>query len=294
MTLAEHEVVLIPIANIRVINSRTRNTKSHKKITKHIEESGLRRPIIVRKLEIRSGKQEYGLICGEGRMDSLRDLGQDMIPALIADVDAETGYLMSLVENIIRRVPRSLESLDRIKDLKDIGLSDANISERIGYPVHWVTNVLYLLEHGERKLLAAVESGKIPLYMAVEISRAENMQIQDILLKIYDSKGLKRNKISVLRKILESREKSGKSSNNVSYTTPKNVKKSDITEIVKLYEKSVEERKEILTKYKIAKESIEIATLIIKKLITNSEFKDILISEGLDTIPQIILRNTEC
>lgn len=292
MTYAKHEVILIPITSIKVVNPRSRNMKTHAQIREHICDSGLRRPVIVRKLEWSSAStgEIYALICGQGRIESLKDLGETMVPALIADVDAETGYIMSLIENIVRRSPRSIESLERIRDFKELGLSDKQIGERIGYPESWVNSVVFLLEKGERRLLIGVEAGTLPLYLAVEIARSDSSQIQNILLDAYERNELKGKKINIVRKILDSRARIGKDTNNNTYGSTNRVKKKDIDDVIKLYEQSVQEKKEILTKSKIAQESLSLSKQIIKKLIQNEHFSKILASENLNTIPNIILK----
>ncbi len=55
------------------------------------------------------------LICGQGRIEALVALGETIIPAIIRDVSEEDAYVMSLVENIARRRPRSNELLQVIK-----------------------------------------------------------------------------------------------------------------------------------------------------------------------------------
>ncbi|MCV5180435.1 nuclease, partial [Escherichia coli] len=79
------------------------------------------------------------------------------IPAIIRDVSEEDAYVMSLVENIARRRPRSNELLQIIKDMKNRGLSDSEISEITGYSSNWVSSINMLLDKGEHKLLSAVE-----------------------------------------------------------------------------------------------------------------------------------------
>lgn len=292
MTYAKHEIILIPITSIKVVNPRSRNMKTHAQIREHISDSGLRRPVIVRKLEGSSAStgEIYALICGQGRIESLKDLGETMVPALIADVDAETGYIMSLIENIVRRSPRTIESLERIRDFKELGLSDKQIGERIGYPESWVNSVVFLLEKGERRLLTGVEAGTLPLYLAVEIARSDSSQIQNILLDAYERNELKGKKINIVRKILDSRARIGKDTNNNTYGSTNRVRKKDIDDVIKLYEQSVQEKKEILTKSKIALESLSLSKQIIKELIQNENFSKILSSENLSTIPNIILK----
>lgn len=210
MTYSNSEIVLISTDDIKIVNPRGRNEKIHNQITEHINNTGLRRPIIVREMRNVTNGKKYALICGQGRLESLQELGEKMIPALIANVDAETGYIMSLIENIARRSPRAIESLERIQDLKQLGLSDKQIADRIGHTESWVNNIMFLLEKGEKRLLAGVEAGTLPLYLAVEIARSDSSQIQNILLEAYENNELKGKKISIVRKILDSRERVGK------------------------------------------------------------------------------------
>ena len=280
---------MIPIESVKIVSPRERNLKVHKQIKEHINKSGLRRPIIVREIKNSSPAKTYALICGQGRLESLKELGEVTVPALVADVDAETGYIMSLVENIARRSPRTIECLERVRDLKDIGLTDKQISERIGYTEKWVNSILYLLEKGERRLLTGVESGTLPLYLAVEIARSESSQIQNILLEAYENNELRGKKIGVVRKILDSRSRIGKNTSNSLYGSKKHVPKKDMDSVIKIYQQSVNERNEILTKSKLVRESLSLSKQIIKELMEDPEFIKILETEELNSIPDIIL-----
>ena len=46
---------------------------------------------------------DYLLVCGEGRLNAFRILGETHIPALVVDVTDEDAFIMSLAENIARR-----------------------------------------------------------------------------------------------------------------------------------------------------------------------------------------------
>lgn len=176
----ESEVVMLDISTIKIVNPRVRNKRIHDEITKNIDAVGLKKPITVRILKNDCDGYKYALICGQGRLESLKKLNQDTIPAIIKNVDEKIGHVMSLVENVARRRPRSTELFDRVKDLKNMGLSDHDIGKRIGYSTQWVNNVTMLLEKGEKKLLGAFESGHIPLSIAVTIARSSNEEIQQL------------------------------------------------------------------------------------------------------------------
>lgn len=103
MNLETGKVVMIPVDAITVVNPRIRNKKIHREITENIQRVGLKRPIEVRRMS--NDPDRYALVCGQGRLESYKLLGQSEIPAIILDVDAETGYIMSVVENVARRTP---------------------------------------------------------------------------------------------------------------------------------------------------------------------------------------------
>lgn len=199
----EFPIIQIEIAKIKFLNPRTRNKVVHEEIKESIKKRGLSKPISVRAID--EGDFKYALICGQGRIEALVALGETIIPAIIRDVSEEDAYVMSLVENIARRRPRSNELLQVIKDMKIRGLSDSEISEITGYSSNWVSSINMLLDKGEHKLLSAVERGNLPLYLAVQFARCETEEAQDILTEAYDKKLIKSRDIIKIKHILNQR-----------------------------------------------------------------------------------------
>ncbi|WP_454764412.1 plasmid partitioning protein RepB C-terminal domain-containing protein [Cupriavidus campinensis] len=220
MTNSPPRVEMISIADIAIANPRIRNPKIHKAITESIELVGLKRPITVRRVPPGRGNFPYALICGQGRLESCKLLGQSEVPALVLDVDEETGHVMSIIENVARRTPRAVETMEQVRVLRQRGYSDSEIAAKLGCTSSWVNNVANLLERGEKRLLAATEAGHIPLHLAVSISRANDSEAQQLLLDAYESGELKGRKVTIVRKILEQRARSGKRGNNLFSKTP--------------------------------------------------------------------------
>ncbi|WP_454889842.1 hypothetical protein [Serratia quinivorans] len=67
-----------------------------------------------------------------------------------------------------------------------------------------------LLEKGEKKLLAAFETGNIPLYLAVEISRATDESIQDSLTEALLNGTIKGKQINIIKRIIDNRKNENK------------------------------------------------------------------------------------
>lgn len=285
----DEHVVMLDIASIKVVNPRVRNKRIHDEITENISIVGLKRPITVRKLEFDDEGYSYALICGQGRLESLVQLGQHKIPAIIKSVDEQVGHIMSLVENIARRKPRSTELLERIRDLKSGGVPDVEIATRLGYSTQWVNNVTMLLEKGEKKLLSAYEAGNIPLDIAVLIARSNDEDVQTALMQAYNAKTLNRKQLTIVRNIMARRSEGNKGSSNLVYVKHKQQQKLTAEELSEIYQNSVNEHRIIQNKAEYAKESLLLTKEIFNQLLQNKEFILLLSNENLNNIPVKII-----
>jgi ParB family chromosome partitioning protein len=154
-------VRLIPIDRIDVLNSRDRNAKVFEEIVGNIKSIGLKKPIIVTQREGPDGTK-YLLVCGEGRLNAFRILGETHIPALVVAVSEEDAFIMSLAENIARRQYRPLEILADIESLRQRNYGSEAIASKTGLSVQYVNNILFLLERGEERLIEGVQRGQMP------------------------------------------------------------------------------------------------------------------------------------
>ena len=289
MTTQSTRIEMIPIDAIAVSNPRIRNGRVHQEITENIGQVGLKRPITVRRIDGGDDNQ-FALVCGQGRLESCKALGQTTVPAIVIDTDEETGHVMSLVENIARRMPRTSETLEQVAALRARGYSDAEIGRKIGCTASWVNNVANLLEKGEKRLLAAAEAGHIPLHLAVNISRATEAEAQLLLLEAYNSGELKGKKISVARKILEQRQHSGKRRSGESFgkggASARHMTPEDLA---KLYQRNTEAHRRIQKRSEHTQTMLLLAQQMFKELYSTSEFCELLNAEKLASVPQPLL-----
>ncbi|PIF78824.1 ParB family chromosome partitioning protein [Variovorax sp. 54] len=285
MTNQPSRIEMISIAEIAVVNPRIRNPKIHKTITDSIERVGLKRPITVRRVLVGEGEMPYALICGQGRLESCKSLGETEIAAFVLDVSDETGHVMSIVENIARRTPSAVETMEQVRVLRQRGYSDAEIATKLGCTSSWVNNVTHLLERGEKRLLTAAEAGQIPLNLAVSISRASDNEAQKLLLDAYECGELKGQKVTVARKILGQRARSGKSGFD-SLSKPLNRQPMTPEDLGKLYKKDVEMHRRIRKKSEYVQQSLLLVRQIFKELFSDKEFCETLEAEKLATVPQ--------
>src|SRR5688572_22035501 len=103
------DIRLIPIDRIEVLNTRDRNPDIFSEISENIKEIGLKKPITVTPRPGEDGAERYLLVCGEGRLRTFKENGEQRIPALVVSVSDEDAFVMSLAENIARRRAKPME-----------------------------------------------------------------------------------------------------------------------------------------------------------------------------------------
>lgn len=207
--LPAQRVELIPVDRMTVINPRDRNRKVFKEIVESIAETGLKRPITVTR-RIEAGGPFYDLVCGQRRLEAFRELGQPEIPALVVSANVEDCYVASLVENCARRQHQAVDLLQDIGGMARRGHATAAIARKTGLSSECVSGITHLLERGEQRLLQSVETGQMPLSVAVEIAEADEADVQIALQQAYENKLLRGRKLMAAKKLVEQRRRRGK------------------------------------------------------------------------------------
>lgn len=288
----DDQIHMLEISKIKVVIPRSRNKFKHAEITDSIDTSGLRKPITVRRISDR--KYEFSLICGQGRLESLTALGEKLIPAFILDIDENKAYIMSLVENMARVIPRAGEQFQRIKEMNEQGLSNKEISYSTGLSLHWITSLTMLISKGENKLLSAVESGSIPISLAVEIARVDFEGGQELLIKAFDEGLIKHKDVGKIRDILDSRDEGLKGFLNNSFGVAKKKKKLTTDELKQIYQDNISQHRKIKNKAEYVERNLLIVSQIFKELSESEEFSKILNEENLNEVVKVIIKNTSC
>lgn len=281
------EIRMIPIDQIEVINPRERNSRVFEEIVGNIKTIGLKKPITVTPRAGTNGAEKYLLVCGEGRLKAFRSLGETTIPAMVVHVSDEDAFIMSLAENIARRQCRPLELLAGIRQLQDQGYSPKIIAEKTGLTQTYVQGILLLLQHGEERLLIAVEKGKIPLTAALSIAGAgdDDKAIQAALQEAYESGKLRGKQLMTARRIIERRQTLGRSA--ARYMT---AKKADVTtsSLVRTYESEVERQKAMVRKAEFTQQRLLFVVGALRQLFADENFVNLLRAESLATLPQYL------
>ncbi len=276
-------VEMIPIECITVVNPRVRNKNIFKQITSNIAELGLKRPITVTR---RGGTDapRYDLVCGQGRLEAYQVLGQQEIPALVIDADAEDCLVMSLVENLARRQHRAIDLLHDIEGLKQRGYSDATIAQKTDLTIEYVRGVIRLLEAREHRLLRAVEAGQMPVSIAIDIASATDEDVQIILQQAYEKKLLRGHKLIAARRLIEQRRRRGKGIRTGA--SGRRDRPLSSTALVRAYREDVDRKRLLIKKAGTTRDRLVFVTEAVRKLLVDENFVTLLRAEGLDTLPR--------
>lgn len=282
------QVEMIPIGRISVLNPRARNKRQHREIVNNIEAIGLKRPITVSRRESGNGTR-YDLVCGQGRLEAYQALGQAEIPAVVIDASESECLVMSLVENIARRIQRPVDVMKEIGELRSRGHTEAEIAEKIGVSLSWVSLVLMLLDKGEERLLSAVETGLLPISLAVEISKADSGEIQDLLMDAYETGKLRGKKLVAARRMIEKRMRSGHKDMHPGKLGRRSVnRRLTATDLVDIYQREAEKQRLLVKKSDFAQTRLLFVVEAMKDLLADEGFCTLLRAEGLETVPRAL------
>jgi ParB family chromosome partitioning protein len=277
-------VRLIPIENIQVVNPRDRGQCKFRQIVANIGKLGLKKPITVCPREGRNGHTRYDLVCGQGRLEAYKALGQDTVPALIIHVTPENLMLMSLTENLARRRHTAFELSKAIGAMRANGQDFAEIARKVDLKTEYVKGIVRLLEKGESGLLTAVEAGHIPITIAITIASASDEAVQKALAEAYENNTLRGKSILKARKLIEHRRIHGKSFQGA----PKKDKKVSAQKLLRTFNIEMNKHRLLVHKAKIAETRLLFITEAMKSLLGDENFVNLLRAEKLDTIPTYI------
>lgn len=276
------EIRQIPIARITVLNPRARGRRGFRELVASISTLGLKRPVTVRE---RRGSEGWDLVCGQGRLEACKELGAETIPAIVVDADEEDCFVMSLVENLARRHQTPMELIRSISSMRERGRSQQEIAVATGFSYEYIAAICYLLDHGEHRLLVAVEKGTVPHTIAMEIARAEEGDVQAALLDAYASKRLPGNQVVAVRKIVEQRKLMGKGLLQLPGLQSR-ARRVSVDSLVRSYKREADRQRSLVRRAEVAQRSLVFVATALRRLHGDEHFANLLRAEGLPTMPK--------
>lgn len=242
---------------------------------------GLKKPITVARRDGPDGPR-FDLVCGQGRLEAYQSLGETTIPAIVREVDTEDCLLQSLVENCARRRHDPVELLADVTGLKQRGYNEAQIANKTGLTLAYVKCVVHLIDKGEQRLLRAVETGQLPITVAMDIADSDDRDVQAALKSAYEKNLLRGRKLMNAKHLLELRLKHGKSpmarSKRTSPPTP--------NAVYQAYRDDADRKQMLVQKAEATKGILVFVSEALRSLFANEHFVALLRAEHLDTLPR--------
>ena len=270
-------IATILIAEIRIVNPRSRNRITFHAIKTNIGSVGLKKPITVHQRALDDDGTRYDLVCGQGRLESVRDLGETMIPAIISNAPEDERYLMSLVENLARRASSNTDLLREVKRLNAQDDKPAAIAERLGLDKTYIYGIINLLRHGEEDLIKRVEAGRLPIDTAIKLATGKDADIQRALSEAYDNGTLRGDKLRAVQKLINQRKGTKDPQTNQRALTG--------ADLVRAYEHHTQQQRALVRRSTIITQRLAILTSSLRRLLADDHFVTLLRAEDLRTMP---------
>lgn len=181
--------------------------------------------------------------------------------------------------------------MKEIGALRSRGFNDAAIAEKIGVGASWVNMIASLLERGEERLVSAVETGLIPITLAMEISKAETEEAQNLLLDAYETGKLRGKKLAAVRRLLEMRMRSQRKGGlPVGRLGRKGtgVRRMTAADLMQVYQREAEKQRLLVKKSDFTQSRLLFVVEALKDLLGNDGFINLLRAEGLATMPRAL------
>lgn len=270
---------MIAISRIRVLNPRTRNQKVFARLVENIASLGLKRPITVAE-----NGDNYDLVCGQGRFEAFKILGETEMPCVVVSATQAERYLISLVENLARRKHSNKDLLSAINILSERGYSPKLIAQKTCLDITYIRGILTLLRQGEERMIAAVEKGWLPITVATELARADDAQTQEAMLDAYESGLLKGDQLIRVRRLIDRRRTMGKGYGR----WQKSDEKPTPNKLLKAYQNEVRRQKLMLKKADVSEQRLLFVVSAFRKLLADDYFCTLLRSEDIGDMPQVL------
>lgn len=276
-----HNVLMIPIEHIRVANPRERSKRKFREIVTNISDVGIKRPITIRPRT----DGFYDLVCGQGRLEAFKQLGQTSVPAIVRDVSEEDSLLMSIVENIARKKPSTMDTVRQLALLRDRGYSHTEVGQKTGIAVNYVSALLCLFDHGEERLLTAVESGSVSIGAAIIIARSSSADVQTALVEAMEANTLSKHELQRARELADMRRTLGKTK---SKQLPRASRAITGESVVRAFKREQERQRAALRKAELCEKRLVFTVNAMKLLLADENFINLLRAEGIETVPEYL------
>ena len=192
-TVSKEEIIEIPISELRPNPYQPRKVFDNdklKELSESIKEHGVFQPIIVKK-----AIKGYEIIAGERRYRASKLAGIEKIPAIVRNFTDNQMMEIALLENLQRENLNAIEEAVAYKSmLEKMGLTQEELSKRVGKSRSHITNILGLLRlplevqkllvddkisMSHARVISKLESREEMIELATKIIK-EQMPVRDV------------------------------------------------------------------------------------------------------------------
>jgi ParB family chromosome partitioning protein len=193
---------------------------------------------------------------------------------------------MSLVENLARRQHSPLDLMRQIGALRERGYSMGQIAAKTDFSDEYISAICYLLDHGEDRLLTAVDRGVVPATIAMEIAKAADADVQAALTEAYERKALPGNQVLAIRRIIEQRKSTGKGLSHGGRESPRGRKRVSAESLVRAYRKETQRQKLLIKRATLSQTRLLFVVNALRRLLADENFVTLLRAEAMLTLPR--------
>ena len=184
---------------------------------------------------------------------------------------------------------RAIDLLQDIATLRGRGYSDRDIASKIGVSHDYIRMIGTLLESGEERLVTAVESGILPLNMAIEIARSSDEEVQQALTQAYAEKKLRGKKLVAVRRLIEQRQRRGKHVHDRRFGRRDGANRPLTSEsLIRVYRQEADRQKILIKKAEVTQSRLLFIVEALRQLRDDQNFATLLKAESLNSMPAFL------
>ena len=169
--------------------------------------------------------------------------------------------------------------------LRDRGYSHTDIGHKTGIAVNYVSALIHLFDHGEERLLAAVESGSVSIGAAIIIARSSSADVQTALVEAMEANTLSKHELQRARELADMRRTLGKSN---ARQMPRGSRAITGESVVRAFKREQERQRAALRKAELCEKRLVFTVNAMKLLLADENFINLLRAEGIETVPEYL------
>lgn len=165
------------------------------------------------------------------------------------------------------------------------GYSAPEIALKTGLSVEYVYGVARLIENGEQRLLRAVDSGNIPLSVAVEIAEADEPDVQFALSRAYERGLLRGRRLVAAKRLIEQRHRRGK---GLGIHCAGERPRMSADALVKAFQDEALRKQSMIRRTQETRNQLLLITAALRRLARDEQFLSLLEDEDLASMPEAV------